>query len=423
MFLGRVEKVSEYLKHFSLRRSLDFFTGNALKTELERVAINGEVFIKYTNEFWTSKQRQASSIHEISYRACFKPQLPRFFIRLFTKRGDVVYDPFSGRGTAVIEAGLLGRRVISNDVNPLSEVLARPRFCIPRLKDVRERLRGIPIDGHLKADIDLSMFYHPKTEAEVASLKKYFLEKRESDREDPVDRWIRMVATSRLSGHSKGFFSVYTLPPNLAVSPERQVKINRQRGQRPTYRNTKGIILRKSEALLRNVTERQRLNLRRVGEVALFLQKDARSTAEVESGSVHLTVTSPPFLDVVQYAEDNWLRCWFNSIDGEEVSTRLTVVRTLEKWVAVMGGVLRELYRITQVGGWVAFEVGEVKRGEIKLEESVIPLGLRAGFRCKGVVINSQKFTKTANIWGVNNMGSGTNTNRIVLFYRSEKDE
>src|ERR1043166_2052604 len=34
----------------------------------------------FVNEFWTSKQRAASSLHEISYRACFKPQLPRFFI-------------------------------------------------------------------------------------------------------------------------------------------------------------------------------------------------------------------------------------------------------------------------------------------------------------------------------------------------------
>ena len=32
------------------------------------------------NEFWTSRQRAAHSLHEVSYRACFKPQLPRFFI-------------------------------------------------------------------------------------------------------------------------------------------------------------------------------------------------------------------------------------------------------------------------------------------------------------------------------------------------------
>src|SRR5512137_2338718 len=31
----------------------------------------------YVNEFWTSRQRAASNLHEVSYRACFKPQLPR----------------------------------------------------------------------------------------------------------------------------------------------------------------------------------------------------------------------------------------------------------------------------------------------------------------------------------------------------------
>ena len=34
----------------------------------------------YTGEFWTSRQRQASSLHEISYRACFKPQWPGFLL-------------------------------------------------------------------------------------------------------------------------------------------------------------------------------------------------------------------------------------------------------------------------------------------------------------------------------------------------------
>src|SRR5881296_2718163 len=65
----------------------------------------------YVNEFWTSRQRAASSLHEVSYRACFKPQLPRFFIERLTAANDIVYDPFLGRGTTTIEAALLGRRV------------------------------------------------------------------------------------------------------------------------------------------------------------------------------------------------------------------------------------------------------------------------------------------------------------------------
>ena len=77
----------------------------------------------YEEELWTSRQRQASSIHEISYRACFKPQLPAYFIERLTDEGDVVYDPFSGRGTTAVEAALRGRSVIANDVNPLSAIL------------------------------------------------------------------------------------------------------------------------------------------------------------------------------------------------------------------------------------------------------------------------------------------------------------
>src|SRR5208282_5392986 len=81
----------------------------------------------YVNEFWTSKQRAANSLHEVSYRACFKPQLPRFFIQRLTAPGEVVYDPFMGRGTTVLEAALLGRIPCGCDVNPLSVCLARPR--------------------------------------------------------------------------------------------------------------------------------------------------------------------------------------------------------------------------------------------------------------------------------------------------------
>src|SRR3954468_647691 len=82
----------------------------------------------FINEFWTAGQRAADSLHEVSYRACFKPQLPRFFIERLTVPGDIVYDPFTGRGTTLIEAALLGRVPHGCDVNPLSVHLALPRI-------------------------------------------------------------------------------------------------------------------------------------------------------------------------------------------------------------------------------------------------------------------------------------------------------
>lgn len=406
--------IQDYLTDFVYLGNDDLF--GRRKTVVEYKEVDGKKYTFFVNEFWTPKQRQANSIHEIAYRACFKPQLPHFFIELLTKAGDTVYDPFTGRGTTVIEAALCGRNIIANDINPLSRILTKSRLFVHDVNALEDRLCSIPFNTGKKADIDLSMFYHPDTEAEIVSLRDYLNERNDLKTEDEIDSWIRMVATNRLTGHSSGFFSVYTLPPNQAVTQGSQRKINIKRGLEPDYRDTREIILRKTRSLLKDITPTLDKRLRCAGKNAIFLCEDARSTGEIKNNSVQLTVTSPPFLDIVQYDDDNWLRCWFNSIDAVKTGNNITMSKKIEEWRSVMGGVFDELFRITSRRGYVAFEVGEVRGGSIKLEEHIIPLGLKAGFHVEGVMINKQEFTKTANIWGVSNNRKGTNTNRIVIF-------
>jgi SAM-dependent methyltransferase len=369
-----------------------------------------------TREFWTARQRQASNLHEVSYRACYKPQLPRLFIEKLTGHGDLVYDPFAGRGTTAVEAALLGRRVASNDINPLSRLFAAPRLEPPDPEAVARRLGQVPLAGTGSDGLDLAMFYHPDTEAEIRALRAWLLDREVRGLEDGLDRWIRMVATNRLTGHSPGFFSVYTLPPNQAASAGKQRLINEKRGQTPGYRNTGELILKKTRQLLKGLSAVERANLQGAAASARFITRDARSTPELADGTVALTVTSPPFLDVVQYAGDNWLRCWFNGLDAEAVAAGITMSRRLDAWTGVMGEVFRELHRVTRPGGHVAFEVGEIRGGTMRLEEAVLPMGLSAGFHSLGVLVNRQVLTKTAHIWGVDNNQIGTNSNRIVIF-------
>ena len=411
--------IQKHLENFRFFEKHELSSNDSnIKTKIDYLKIAGQKYPRFTREYWTSRQRQANSIHEIAYRACFKPQLPRFFIDLVTKKADLVYDPFCGRGTTSIEAALLGRNIITNDINPLSKILTYPRLLIPTNLDLERRLFHIPVNQNAKAEIDLSMFYHPKTEAEIVSLKCYLQERKKRGKEDELDLWIRMVATNRLTGHSPGFFSVYTLPPNQAISPERQRKINVKRKQKPEYRDIKKNILRKSVTLTADINEASRKLLGEIGKKAKFLTSDARHTKEIQDETVSLTVTSPPFLNVVQYAHDNWLRCWFNRIDPNEIEKKITMVKNVSEWSDVMADVFKELYRITKRGGWVAFEVGEVRGGVVKLDECIVPLGVDAGFECEGILINQQTFTKTANIWGIKNNKKGTNTNRIVIFYK-----
>ena len=212
----------------------------------------------YINEFWTAKQRAAHSLHEISYRACFKPQLPRFFIERLTRPGEFVYDPFMGRGTTLIEAALLGRIPMGCDINPLSEILIRPRLAPPTIQDIKSRLDTIDFDQPAEIFDDLLVFYHPDTLSAITNLRSYLLERADSGKLDNVDAWVRMVATNRLTGHSKGFFSVYTLPPNQAVSVASQRRINEKRQQIPPFRSVPDIILKKSRSLLKKLTSSDR---------------------------------------------------------------------------------------------------------------------------------------------------------------------
>src|SRR5574342_793885 len=129
--------IDRHLRQFSLGNQQGglFDASNQTQTRVETAQTTERAYPRFTNEFWTAKQRQSSSLHQIAYRACFKPQLPRFFIERLTSYGDLVYDAFAGRGTTIIEAALLGRQVIGNDINPLSRILTLPRLHIPNITE------------------------------------------------------------------------------------------------------------------------------------------------------------------------------------------------------------------------------------------------------------------------------------------------
>ena len=412
-----VEAVSHHASVEDLIQELLEFRQFRTETQVMSIGDGDEAVPVFVNEFWTSKQRAASSLHEISYRACFKPQLPRFFIERLTADNDLVYDPFLGRGTTMVEAALLGRRVAGCDINPLSSILTAPRLRSPRVRDVRDRLTKLDWNYNGELNEELLTFYHPDTLREIFALRSHLL----SDDADlavaEVDNWIRMVATNRLTGHSAGFFSVYTLPPNQALTPKRQQKINEDRKQVPPRRSVPDLIIRKTESLLQTVSDVDRRRLNEAASDAVLLTQSCDRTPEIKDNSVDLIVTSPPFLDVVDYATDNWLRCWFNGIDEAKID--IWTFRKPSDWTEAMERVFDELHRVLRPGGNIAFEVGEVRRGKIKMEELVIPAAKAAKLKPVFVLINTQEFTKTSNCWGVTNQVAGTNTNRVILLEKS----
>jgi len=362
----------------------------------------------FNNEYWTARQRASSNLHEVSYRACFKPQLPEFFIQRLTQEGDRVYDPFMGRGTTPIQAALMGRHPVGSDVNPLSLLLTRPRINPPELDDIKFRLDQIDLPKKTAVNLreDLLPFFHKTTLNQICYLRELLLDTAPiTGIIDPVIDWIRMVALNRLTGHSSGFFSVYTLPPNQAVSIESQIKINMKRNQIAEEKDISSLIYKKSKFLLKDYVPKNIVN------PDLFIS-EAHNTKHIKDNSIDLVITSPPFLNIVNYKLDNWMRNWFAGVND---NINISHIANLNEWTEMIHNVIKELARVIKPGGFLAFEVGEVRGGKHALEKNVWNCMANLPFQRLAILVNQQDFTKTANCWGISNNQRGVNTNRIVI--------
>ncbi len=380
---------------------------------------------RFVGELWTSEQRQMHSMHYvISYRASFKPELPDYCIRRFSKSGDVVLDPFGGRGTTALQAALLGRTPWSSDINPLSARIVRAKLNPARLDEVVLALndvdfrRPVTLTGY--KDL-FQPFYHPDTYRELLNLRNTI-----KKRNDRVFEFIELVALSRLHGHSPGFFSVYSFP-QISVPPESQRSINARRHQEPDYRAVAPRIIRKAAQALRDGFTSQYLETISGARVETA---DARKLNWAPDQSVDLIVTSPPFLDKVDYLTDNWLEMWFSDVHPESCEENLVMCNSLEQWAMFIEDVMAEMLRVLKPGGHAVIEVGEVETsaGMIYLDEVVAELAehLRVGerrFRVEEVLINQQEFTKLANCFNVDNNRKGTNTNRLVILRASSVNQ
>ena len=161
---------------------------------------------------WQNNNRRwaASQHYSCSYMAMFPPSLPHYFIRRFTKPGDIILDPFSGRGTTVLEAIAQNRIGIGNDLNDLAYVLSKGKVANPNLDDVLTRLdeleEGFDTTDWLRFSgmpNKIRMIYHPETQKHLMYLKN------ELDwKGDDIDAFLTMVLMGAMHGQSSGFLSL-----------------------------------------------------------------------------------------------------------------------------------------------------------------------------------------------------------------------
>lgn len=113
--------------------------GKKVANWLDKKTVNPHNVIVFENEHYVypANVLEISPVtHNQNHSACFPLELPTWFISLFSKKGDVVLDPFSGIGTTAIASKLLDRNYLGIEKETDYIELARKN-----LKDLEKSLK------------------------------------------------------------------------------------------------------------------------------------------------------------------------------------------------------------------------------------------------------------------------------------------
>ena len=243
----------------------------------------------------------------------FPPEFARDMIRSHTTPGQVVLDPFSGRGTTLLETLLTDRRAIALDINPVAACLSAAKAKSPplghvlnRLHHLKSQFEGVDRDALLVEKRELlpffgRAFYH----STLTSL--IFLRNELDWQSDEIDCFVTALVLGSLHGEmdrSKSYFS-NQMPRTISTKPAYSLKYWRTRNLWPKKRHVFEIL-------------KNRANLRLADSGSLgqgtVVQGDVRNASKMLPDFRHRVdaiVTSPPYLNVTSYEEDQWLRLWF----------------------------------------------------------------------------------------------------------------
>jgi hypothetical protein len=341
--------------------------------------------------------------------------MPRVFIDWLTEPGDIVYDPFSGRGTTVLEAGVSGRAGWGSDANPLAVALTKAKVQVPTEDQVLLRLAQL--EGEYESPslesvpADIGMLYSRPTLAQLNYLRSALAKR------SRVDQLIRAMTLGMMhcnhsgSGATRGFS--ISMPNTFAMAPNYvRSYIGRHNLKAPQV-DVFGMLRRRAGQLSLPDTPRS------LGRA--WTQDATRMPRKAMHQKAKLVFTSPPYLHVIKYGKFNWIRLWFLGQSPKQVDSRLMSSGSLSRYLEFMNRTLFGLERLLRDDGYVCLVIGDVRRGESELNlahEVWIQVAEPSGWNLETMITDALPLPgKVSRIWG-ENKGRATKTDRILILSR-----
>ncbi len=272
-----------------------------------------------------------------SYPARFIPQIPLSFIKLFTKEKETVLDPMCGCGTALVEAFLNNRNSIGNDFNPLATLITKvkttlidedefryfnkklavmKRYLDLDYRRVDERINNLP-------NRKVSKIFNRVVISKLESIRETLLEVREEGHNDLFD--FGRVALSS---------TIWSLVEN------------------GNGINVDDIFLKKVKSMQKDLNEMAKI-IKTIPKVKVICG-DARKL-EVETDTVDLIVTSPPYVNALDYYRAHmynmlWLGMDFDLFRKHEIGGHSHfIVNRFRLLSEYLGDMLRAMIEMNRV--------------------------------------------------------------------------
>ena len=182
-----------------------------------------------------------------SYLASFPASLAHAFVARYSRRGDVVLDPFSGRGTTPLQACAEGRIGVGNDLNPFAHLLTAAKVEPATRAETATRVASLRLawaaassewlaiattitasggrDGLVPmagagpsaraiepVPLEVALAFHPRTLGQLLFLRTTL---RLADR---TDRFLAAALTGILHGKSASYLS-QLMPNTFSMAP------------------------------------------------------------------------------------------------------------------------------------------------------------------------------------------------------------
>jgi hypothetical protein len=409
---------------------------------------------------WKDQQRLwGHSFHPMcSYLASFPAALAHAFIARYSRRGDVVLDPFSGRGTTPLQAAAEGRIGVGNDLNPFAHLLTASKVDPARPAEARTRLAALrlawaadsqpwlalagqviddpsgegslvpgagsgsgPSAGTERVPAEVLVSFHQRTLAQLLLVRTML------DLTRSTDRFLAAALTGILHGKSASYLSEI-MPNTFSMAPRYVRDFAARTGFTSPDRDVFDCLERKLSRLYRQIAP-QTPGLALLGDA-----RDAGPRARValrERGlpdRARLVVTSPPYLRVVKYGYYNWLRTWLLGFDARAIDASLDDAHHREPYLVFLRDVLAGLRTVLTDDAIVVLVIGDVEfdrgrpiAGAVGLAERVWEAAAAPeGYRLAGVALDDvaahRKMTK---LWGAE-AGRATKTDRILVLGATE---